>query len=82
MFWQIVIKWIKCIPCDYVIRVRTFKTTQGADTLEDKALQDKYIESKINNGQLLGFHICPKCKKRASIIDPPYTKGEAIHDSR
>ena len=74
MYWYIVIKQIKCLPCDYVIDVKKFSTTQGADTPADKALQDTYIHSLINSRQLLGFPICPKCKKRASIVDPPEPK--------
>ena len=70
MFFHSVIKWIYCEPCKHLIKVRKFSTTQGADTPADKALQDTYIHSLINSRQLLGFPICPKCKKKASIIDP------------
>ena len=76
MYFHIVWKHIKCLPCDILIDVRKFSTTQGADTTEDKALQDRYIESRINNHQLLGFPICPKCKKKAAIVDPPEPKPE------
>lgn len=71
MYWHIVYKHIRCIPCKNFIQVRKFRTTQGADTPEDKALQDRRIENRINNHQLLGFPICPKCKKKAAITDPP-----------
>ena len=76
MYFHIVWKHIKCLPCNILIDVRKFSTTQGADTPEDKALQDHYIESRINNHQLLGFPMCPKCKKKAAIVDPPEPKPE------
>lgn len=76
MYWYIVIKHIKCPKCLKVLDVRKFRTTQGADTPEDKALQDRYIESKINSrSTVLGFYICPKCKCKAEIIDPPEPKS-------
>ena len=70
MYFHSVIKWIYCEPCEHIIKVKKYRTTQGADTPEDKAYQDRLIEGKINNRTLLGFHICPKCKQKASIIDP------------
>ena len=70
MFFHTVIKWIYCEPCEHLIKVKKYSTTQGADTPEDKAYQDRLIEAKINNHTLLGFHICPKCKHKAIIIDP------------
>ena len=77
MYWHIVIKWLKCPKCLKVLQVRKFSTTQGADTPEDKALQDKRIESRINNrSTVLGFHICPKCKCKVDIVDPPSPKPE------
>ena len=76
MYFHIVIKHIRCLSCDILIDVRKFSTAQGADTPEDKALQDRYIESRINNHQLLGFPMCPKCKKKAAIVDPPEPKPE------
>ena len=45
MYFHIVWKHIKCLPCNILIDVRKFSTTQGADTPEDKALQDHYILS-------------------------------------
>ena len=71
MYFYIVWKHIRCIPCNLLLDVRKFSTTQGADTPEDKALQDHYILSPMRNQYLLGFPICPKCKRRASIVDPP-----------
>ena len=41
MYWHIVTKWLKCPKCLKVLQVRRFSTTQGADTPEDKALQDR-----------------------------------------
>ena len=77
MYFHIVWKHIKCVPCNILIDVRKFSTTQGADTPEDKALQDHYIESRIKNSStVLGFYICPKCKCRADIVDPPEPKPE------
>ena len=82
MYWYIVIKHIRCLPCKRVIDVRKVRTTQGADTPEDKALQDRYIESHINSRQ--GFLICPKCKRKASITAPPIalydSSGNALRD--
>lgn len=72
MFWHIVTKHIRCLPCKALILVRRVKTTQGADTPEDKAFQDRIVESHINHrSTVLGFYICPKCKKKATITDPP-----------
>ena len=77
MYWHIVTKWIQCPKCLKVLQVRRFRTTQGADTPEDKALQDKRIESRINNRfTVLGFHICPKCKCKVDIVDPPSPNPE------
>ena len=77
MYFHIVWKHIRCLPCNILIDVRKFSMTQGADTPEDKALQDHYIESRIKNSStVLGFYICPKCKRRASIVDPPEPKPE------
>ena len=67
-----VIKHIRCLPCKRLILVRSVSTTQGADTPEDKAYQDRIVENFINNrSTVLGFYICPKCKHRATITDPP-----------
>lgn len=75
MYWHIVTKWLKCPKCLKVLQVRRSRTTQGADTPEDKALQDLYIESHINSqSTVLGFYICPKCKCKADIVDPPEPK--------
>ena len=41
MHWHIVTKHIRCRPCKRVIDVLKFRTTQGADTPEDKELQDR-----------------------------------------
>ena len=71
MFWHIVGKVIRCLPCNLIITRRRFRTTQGADTPEDKALQDHYIESLIKSkvNSVLGFYTCPKCRRRATICD-------------
>ena len=41
MYWHIITKWLKCPKCLKVLQVRKFRTTQGADTPEDKLLQDR-----------------------------------------
>lgn len=72
MFWHIVTKHIRCLPCKALILVRRVRTTQGADTPEDKACQDRIVESHINNpSTVLGFYICPKCKQKTTITEPP-----------
>ena len=80
MYVHFVIKHIRCKPCDYVIDVRKFSMTA-----DDKELRDRVAESMINNRSLLGFPICPKCKHKAQITDPPIVfvgeDGDLIRDA-
>ena len=81
MFWHTITKHIRCIPCDRRIEVRRFRTTA-----ESKELQDRYIEGMINARQLLGFPMCPRCKKKATISDAPIAlfdkDGNAHRDAK
>ena len=79
MFFHIVIKWIYCESCKYVIKVKKYRTTQGADTPKQKAAQDKLIERWIRGAGLSphrkpGKFYCPKCRGEAQIVDPPEPK--------
>ena len=86
MYWHSVIKHIRCLPCNLLIAVKKYRTTQSADTPEDKAYQDQRIEHQINHRTLLGFWICPKCKHKATITDPPLVfvgeDGHLIRDKK
>ena len=81
MFWHTITKHIRCIPCDRRIDVFRFRTTA-----ESKEMQDLYIENSINARQLLGFPVCPKCRKKATISDAPIAlfdeEGNAHRDKR
>ena len=71
MHVHIVTKHIRCLPCQHLIDVRKFRTTQGAETEADKRLQDQYIDAEIGSRKTLGFYICPKCQRQASVTDTP-----------
>ena len=72
MYQQLVIKHIRCIPCNRLIDAKQFRTTET-----NKALQDERIEAKINSRHLPGFPTCPTCKKKVVIVDPPKPTPQA-----
>ena len=80
MNWHIVIKHLKCLKCNIVIQARKVRTTQGADTPEDKALQDLQVGSFIKRKH--GLPGCPKCKRGATICDTDGTPNAMPNDTR
>ena len=73
MYFHTVIKWIYCQSCKYVIKVKQYRTTQGADTPDEKQAQGSLIERWIRGTDAHGkpgkFY-CPKCRGEAQIVDP------------
>ena len=77
MYFHIVWKHIKCLPCNILIDVRKFSMTQGAIPPRIRRCRITTSRAASRTHQpCLGFYICPKCKRRASIVDPPAPKPE------